>query len=80
MVQGVGFRYYTRSMAHRLGLRGYVQNQADGSVKVVCEGSAAAVDEMEQWLHEGPPSARISRVDVSHHPANGGYPTFTVEF
>ena len=80
MVQGVGFRYYTRSMAHRLGLRGYVRNRPDGSVEVVCEGPAAAVDEMERWLHDGPPSARVRSVDLTHHPANGGYSTFTVEF
>ena len=79
MVQGVGFRYYTRSMAHRLNLRGYVQNMPDGSVKVVCEGSPAAVEEMEQWLRRGPPSARVHRVEVTHHAATG-YPAFTVEF
>ncbi len=80
MVQGVGFRYYARSMAHRLGVRGYVQNMPDGSVKIVCEGARAAVDEMERWLRQGPPSARVSYVDITHHPATGGYPTFTVEF
>jgi len=78
-VQGVGFRYYARSMAHRLGVRGYVQNLPDGTVRVVCEGPRKAVDEMEAWLKKGPPSARVTRVDVQQSAA-GGYPAFTVEF
>ena len=78
-VQGVGFRYYARSMAHRLGLAGYVQNQPDGTVKVVCEGQKKAVDAMADWLEDGPPSARVTHVNFQPCPPSG-YPTFTVEF
>ena len=79
-VQGVGFRYYARSAAHRLGVHGYVQNLADGTVKIVCEGSEKAVDEMARWLNSGPPSARVTRVDSHPYEPTGGYPSFTVEF
>ena len=79
-VQGVGFRYYTRSTAHRLGVYGYVQNQADGTVKVVCEGRRAAVTRMAEWLEIGPPSARVLRVDMQWHHQLRGYSTFSVEF
>jgi acylphosphatase len=79
-VQGVGFRYYTRSMAHRLNLRGYVQNLPDGSVRVECEGQQAAVEQMAKWLRKGPPSARVTSVDLQWKPARSGYSTFTVEF
>ncbi len=79
-VQGVGFRYYARSTAHHLGVRGYVQNLADGTVKVVCEGSEKAVDAMGRWLQNGPPSSRVTRVDLQRYEPTGGYPTFTVEF
>ena len=37
-VQGVGFRWWTRSRASELGLRGYASNLADGRVEVVAEG------------------------------------------
>jgi len=79
-VQGVGFRYYTRSVASRLGLVGYVRNLADGSVQVVCEGSAAAVKELESWLRTGPPSARVSRVDMRATTPTGRFSSFNVEF
>jgi acylphosphatase len=37
-VQGVGFRWWVRSRALELGLRGFAENLADGRVKVVAEG------------------------------------------
>ena len=78
-VQGVGFRYYTRSMAHRLGVRGYVQNLANGSVQVEAEGNEAAVREFAAWLQKGPPSARVGSVDISWRQSTVGYASFTVE-
>lgn len=79
-VQGVGFRYYAQSTAHRLGVRGYVQNLVDGNVKIVCEGAEKAVEAMARWLKNGPPSARVTRVDLQPCKPTGSYPTFTVEF
>jgi acylphosphatase len=38
-VQGVGFRAWTQSEASRLGLRGWVRNEPDGSVAAHLEGS-----------------------------------------
>ena len=37
-VQGVGFRYTTVHLAADLNVRGFVQNEMDGSVTVVAEG------------------------------------------
>jgi acylphosphatase len=67
-------------MAHRLGVYGYVQNQADGTVKVVCEGPGQAVARMAEWLETGPPSARVLRVDIQWSAQVRGYSAFTVEF
>lgn len=78
-VQGVGFRYYTRSMAHRLGVYGYVMNLADGSVRVEAEGSEAAVRKFAEWLKKGPPSARVGTVDLSWRQSLVGYASFTIE-
>lgn len=43
-VQGVGFRYTTRSIAQRFAVTGYVKNLADGRVEVVVEGRSAEVE------------------------------------
>ena len=61
-VQGVFFRASTRTEALRLGLNGYARNVADGSVEVLASGDAAALDELERWLHIGPPAARVQSV------------------
>jgi len=61
-VQGVGFRYATIAEARRLGLAGWARNVPDGSVEVVAEGEAAAVQALVAWCRHGPPSARVHHV------------------
>ena len=61
-VQGVYFRHSTRLEAERLALSGYARNLPDGSVEVTVRGPAAAVEELHQWLHRGPKSARVAAV------------------
>ena len=63
-VQGVWFRDSTRREAARLGLAGHAINLADGNVEVLATGPVEALDELEQWLHVGPPVAQVAQVDV----------------
>jgi acylphosphatase len=63
-VQGVWFRDSTRREARRLGVAGHAINLPDGNVEVLAVGPLAALTELEQWLHVGPPVARVTRVDV----------------
>ncbi len=50
IVQGVGFRYFTHQEASKLGLRGRATNLSDGSVEVLAEGDAHAVEKLIQSL------------------------------
>jgi acylphosphatase len=61
-VQGVGFRFWTRSEAEKLGLTGWVRNEADGSVTALMVGSDAAVSAMLNKSWKGPPGAMVSSV------------------
>lgn len=63
-VQGVFYRASTRQKAIELGVSGYAANLEDGRVEVLAVGSAAAVAALIDWLWSGPPSARVSTVDV----------------
>ena len=63
-VQGVFFRASVVERARELGLRGWVRNRADGAVELVAEGDEAKVANLVAWCHEGPPAARVERVDV----------------
>jgi acylphosphatase len=62
-VQGVGFRWWTRAQATRLGLTGCVRNADDGSVEVQAAGAEEAIAELERLLAEGPPHASVKRVE-----------------
>lgn len=62
LVQGVFFRASTRDRALQLALAGYAKNRADGSVEVVASGTREALDELDGWLHHGPPAARVKGV------------------
>jgi acylphosphatase len=61
-VQGVYFRHSARLEARRLSIRGIARNLPDGSVEVVAQGGAAAVEELRAWLRRGPAQARVDEV------------------
>lgn len=62
-VQGVGFRWSASRAARDLGLTGWVENVADGSVEALLVGEDDAVEKMLAWCQEGPPSAHVTSVD-----------------
>ena len=64
LVQGVFFRAWTREEARRLGLAGWVRNCPDGSVEAHIEGEFDAVERIIALLHDGPPHAQVSHVEV----------------
>jgi acylphosphatase len=61
-VQGVFFRASTRRVAESLGITGHAINLADGDVEVLACGEAAALDQLGEWLQDGPPHARVDSV------------------
>ena len=61
-VQGVGFRYFVLKLAVDLDLRGWTANQADGSVRVVAEGSRTQLDVLLSGLNRGPRHSRVKQV------------------
>lgn len=63
-VQGVWFRESTRQEAERLGVAGWVRNLPDGRVEALFTGPPAAVDEIVDWCHRGPPAAQVAGVEA----------------
>jgi acylphosphatase len=63
-VQRVGFRFFVEDTARREGIQGYVRNQHDGSVEVVAEGDAAAMQRFDMAIRRGPAGARVDEVDM----------------
>ena len=68
VVQGVGFRWFVREKARRLGLSGWVRNLADGSVEVVASGDQGQLDLLVGELKKGPPGAVVDRIQPEANP------------
>ena len=63
-VQGVAFRVSALREAVRLGLSGWVRNEADGSVELEAQGERDRLDALLDWCRRGPPGARVTSVHV----------------
>lgn len=61
-VQGVGFRWWTRSRASELGLRGWASNLADGRVEVVAEGPRKDCARLLELLRGGTTPGHVDLV------------------
>jgi acylphosphatase len=76
-VQGVWYRGWAHDEALRLGLRGWVRNERDGSVLAVLVGPSQKVDAMVAAMRRGPPDARVA--ELTAEPGNDeGFAGFEV--
>jgi acylphosphatase len=80
-VQGVNFRYFVERHARALELTGYVRNLSGGEqVEALAEGDRENLDKLLDHLREGPPRARVDRVDVSWLEYSGRFDRFAVRY
>jgi len=70
-VQGVWFRDSVRRLAEERGVRGWVCNNADGTVEAVFEGERERVETLVAFCERGPSGARVERVEVADEPPEG---------
>lgn len=78
-VQGVGFRFFVRRNAEKLGVAGQVKNMPDGTVEAVFEGPEEAVQKLTEICKEGPRGASVSGADVKHENFRGEFKGFGIE-
>jgi acylphosphatase len=79
-VQGVSFRHYTRIEAQRLGVKGWVANLRDGTVKVVAQGSDKELTPFVRFLKHGPRAARVDDVQISWIEPSEPFTRFSVRW
>lgn len=77
-VQGVWFRAWTRDTAKEMGVTGWVRNKSTGEVETVASGNDEVIDTFLQRLYDGPPLARVTRIDVSRYNNEEEFDTFDV--
>jgi len=79
-VQGVGYRFFATRVARRLGLKGNIQNNRDGTVDAVVEGEKDAIDDWIEELKEGPRYAEVTKIDQEAKDFTGRLGDFDVKF
>lgn len=70
-VQGVFYRASTKETADKLGIKGWVRNEPDGSVLIEAEGTRQQVEKLIAWCHEGPQFAHVEQVEQEEKPLEG---------
>lgn len=73
-VQGVGFRWFAREEARRLGLSGWVTNRPGGEVEVEAGGEASSLERLRRALEVGPPGANVERLEMLDGESPGALP------
>lgn len=73
-VQGVGFRWFAREEARRLGLSGWVTNRPGGDVEVEAGGEPTSLERLRRALEVGPPGAQVERLEALDDSSDGSLP------
>ncbi len=76
-VQGVFFRDAAQRKAHDLGIVGFARNESDGSIYIEAEGDEEPLNEFAMWCSDGPPLAKVEKMDQEKGRAMG-YEDFEV--
>ena len=77
-VQGVGFRYTVKTLAHGFDVTGWVRNLADGRVELQAVGEANEVDDFLAAIRESVLAGHIQKEDVSVIAPPQGVRGFTI--
>lgn len=80
VVQGVGFRYFTRKMAKESGVNGFVMNTNDGRVFMVAEGSDEQLEKFLSTIRQGPIHAIVKKVETVQREATGEFHNFSIRY
>ena len=79
-VHGVGYRAYARRVANELGVKGWVKNCRNGTVKIMAQGDKLQIETFIDYLKIGPSMARVSDVTVYQRSELEIFSDFTVTF
>jgi len=77
-VQGVWFRAWACDTARELNIMGWVRNMEDGKVEGVAQGDDDQLRVFLERLYDGPPLARVTRIDSAWRNVKTPFTSFEV--
>ncbi len=63
-VQGVGFRWYVKHLAQDMGVRGYVRNLPDSSVRIIAQAEQDILERFGTEVRMGNRHALVAEVHI----------------
>ncbi len=64
VVQGVGFRAYTKRVADSYGISGWVRNLPDGRVEILAEGDEEVLCHFIKEVWRGPRLSEVEKIEI----------------
>lgn len=77
-VQGVGYRAFTKNVADKLGVKGFVKNSNDGTVYIEAEAPQMTVEKFLMECHQGPQFSKVDHMDIIQVPVTD-FTDFNIE-
>ena len=79
-VQGVFYRAFTRNLASKLGLNGWVRNLYDGRVEALFEGSRELIEQAVQECWKGPAGSSVRNIVVQWEESSTEHIGFEIRY
>lgn len=80
LVQGVGFRRFTRRKANLYEIVGWVRNTENGTVEIDAEGLPMNMVQFLSAIKTGPKRSKIERVEITQLQSLESYQGFTTKY
>ena len=79
-VQGVGFRYFTVSVADKYDVKGFVRNIPGAKVEIICQGEEEELKSFMDEVKKGPAFSVITDAAIGEVPENKRYNSFKIKY
>jgi acylphosphatase len=79
-VQGVGFRFFVREQATRLGVKGWVKNLPDGTVEIEAQGEKSQLEKLIDQVKQGPSFGNVDDININWKSPESSFSSFSIEF
>lgn len=79
-VQGVFYRAFTRNVALKIGLQGWVRNNPDSTVEAVFEGDRQLIEQAVRECRKGPFGSKVEDISISWDEEPEGLSGFEIRY